>query len=69
MNHYFLVDSSDHITSAVIISKKTYAELQEIIDDIREKDYDYYYEDIIAALQVLDDTTVIERYSFKHLMY
>ena len=69
MNYYFLVDDYDYSITDIIISEKSHSEIQGIVDDIRSKRTDYYYEDIIDALEELDGTTIIEKCDVKKIMY
>ena len=69
MNYYFLVDDYDYSISAVIISEKSYSEIQNIVDDIRSKVTDSYYDEVINALEELECTTVISKCDFENIMY
>ena len=69
MNYYFLVDDYDYSISAIIVSEKSHSEIQSIVDDIRSKESDSYYEDVFNALEELECTTVIEKCDFKNIMY
>ena len=69
MNYYFLVDDYDYSISAIIASEKSHSEIQDIVDNIRSKATDSYYDAVINALEELECTTVIEKCNFENIMY
>lgn len=70
MNYYFLKDDEDYSIHAVIITEKSWKEIQDIIYKVRSKgEYTFsYYEDLMEEFN-RRDICVIETVEIESVLY